>query len=285
MYYENMKGGIFLQINIIKNSFIIHSNKMKDVLRQAEKVANVSATVLLIGETGVGKEMVASAIHQLGERANQPFVKVNCGAIPEKLLESELFGYKKGAFTGADPKGKIGYFTQANNGIIFLDEISELPPNLQVKLLRVIQEREIIPLGGIDPIKINVQIIAATNKNLEELVENGFFRQDLYYRLNVIPIHIPPLRERPEDIPFLADYFVSKYNGRYRREIEITSEAINLLKKYPWYGNVRELENTIERIVVTSEQKKVDLHDIKNLIPWNLDSRLLITREGDQLPS
>lgn len=249
------------------HSLVIGSSKMRDVLRQAEKVAQVSATVLLVGESGVGKEMIASAIHRLGERSNQPFVKVNCGAIPEKLLESELFGYKRGAFTGADPRGKAGYFTQANNGIIFLDEISELPLSLQVKLLRVLQEREIVPLGGLEPIKINVQVIAATNKSLESLVESGAFREDLFYRLNVVPLHIPALRERSDEIDSLTYHFLQKYNQRYRKNIQFTPDAIDLLKVHQWPGNVRELENCIERVVVTCEQTVVDAKTLKQWLP------------------
>lgn len=259
-------------LNKLSSSFIIHSDKMRDVLKQVEKVAHVSTTVLLLGESGVGKEMVAKAIHQSGSRSRKPFIKVNCGAIPENLLESELFGYKRGAFTGADPKGKAGVFTQANEGILFLDEIAELPLNLQVKLLRVIQEKEVTPIGGIHPEQIDVQIIAATNKNLDQMVEDGIFREDLYYRLNVVPIYIPPLRERSEDIPFLCDHFVNKFNECYRREVSLTSDAIELLKVYPWYGNVRELENVIERAVVTSESKQIDAAALNKFIPWKKTS-------------
>ncbi|MGG1658241.1 sigma-54 interaction domain-containing protein [Brevibacillus sp. NRS-1366] len=265
---EKLKKELDFLENRLSKSFVIYSDNMKEVLKQAEKVASSAATVLLIGESGVGKEMVASAIHQLGERSNQPFVKVNCGAIPEKLLESELFGYRKGAFTGADPKGKVGYFTQANHGILFLDEISEMPLNLQVKLLRVLQEREVTPIGEIDPIPIDVQVITATNKNLEELVQKSSFREDLYYRLNVVPITIPPLRERAEDIAFLAHHFINKYNLQYKREVELTPDSIDLLKVYPWYGNVRELENIIQRVVVTSEDKQVNSQLLNKMIPW-----------------
>jgi transcriptional regulator with PAS, ATPase and Fis domain len=277
---EKLKKEIDLLEKRMSKSFVVYSDNMKEVLRQAEKVATASATVLLIGESGVGKEMVASAIHQLGNRAQQPFIKVNCGAIPEKLLESELFGYKRGAFTGADPKGKTGYFTQADKGVLFLDEISEMPLALQVKLLRVLQEREVIPLGEIEPKKIDVQIIAATNKNLEELVEKGAFREDLYYRLNVVPISIPPLRERSEDISFLAQHFIAKYNMQYKREIEFTPDSFDLLKVYPWYGNVRELENVIQRIVVTCEKKQVDAQLLNKMIPWKkaaIKSKPIIT--------
>ncbi len=248
-------------------SFIAHSEPMKLVKKQVEKVAKVSSTVLLIGESGVGKEVVAKEIHRLGTRSKKPFTQVNCGAIPENLLESELFGYKKGAFTGADANGKIGYFTQANEGIIFLDEVTEMSLNLQVKLLRVIQEREVIPLGGVDPIPIDVQIIAATNKKIESLVEQGKFRDDLYYRLNVVPIYIPPLRDRPSDIPFLTEYFLHKFNMKYSREIKFTPDAIEHLKKCPWPGNIRELENHIERIVVTTEIATIDANLVTTFIP------------------
>lgn len=251
----------------ITESFLVYSENMKRVLHQAKNVASTSATVLLIGESGVGKEMVATEIHKFSPRSQYPFIKVNCGAIPEKLLESELFGYKKGAFTGADSKGKSGYFTQAHKGILFLDEISEMPLNLQVKLLRVLQEREVIPLGATTPIKIDVQIIAATNRNLEELVEKGEFREDLYYRLNVIPIYIPPLRERPEEIRFLSNLFIDKYNKLYDRKIQLTESALDELTHQPWPGNVRELENIIQRLVVTSEVLHVDASSLRKLFP------------------
>lgn len=251
----------------LTESFLVYSDNMKKVLHQAKNVASTSATVLLIGESGVGKEMVATEIHKFSPRSQYPFIKVNCGAIPEKLLESELFGYKKGAFTGADSKGKSGYFTQAHKGILFLDEISEMPLNLQVKLLRVLQEREVIPLGATTPIKIDVQIIAATNRNLEELVEKREFREDLYYRLNVIPIYIPPLRERPEEIRFLANLFIDKYNELYNRKIQLTDSALNELTQQAWPGNVRELENIIQRLVVTSEEIDVDATSLQKLFP------------------
>lgn len=232
---------------------IFTSKKMRHVIRQAKQVAQTSASTLLTGESGVGKEKIATLIHRHGSRADKPFIKVNCGAIPENLLESELFGYTRGAFTGADPKGKAGYFTLAHTGVLFLDEIGELPLHLQVKLLRVLQEKEVTPIGGTQPIKIDIQIIAATNQNLEQKVQEGTFRKDLYYRLNVVPIHIPALRERTEDIPLLAECFLCKYNQTYQKSIEFSMEATELLTVYPWHGNVRELEHIIERIVVTTE--------------------------------
>jgi transcriptional regulator with PAS, ATPase and Fis domain len=234
------------------------SPKMEKIMNQIQKIADFSSTVLLHGESGVGKEVIAQAIHQLGRRAHKPFLKLNCGAIPENLLESELFGYTKGAFTGADKNGKDGYFKQADGGILFLDEIGEMPMHLQVKLLRVLQEQEVVPIGSTTPFKVNVQIIAATNKKLEKMVEEGTFREDLFYRLNVIPIHIPPLRERTEDISLLAFHFLQQLNEKYERNYHLTPDAINVLEFYPWPGNVRELQNIIERLVVTADHPAID---------------------------
>ncbi|MGG3422655.1 sigma 54-interacting transcriptional regulator [Heyndrickxia faecalis] len=234
------------------------SPKMEKIMHQVKKIAEFSSTVLLSGESGVGKEVIAQAIYQFGKRSEKPFLKLNCGAIPETLLESELFGYVKGAFTGAEKNGKEGYFKQADGGILFLDEIGELPVHLQVKLLRVLQEQEVIPIGSTTPIKIDVQIIAATNQNLAKMVEEGRFREDLYYRLNVIPIRIPPLRERPEDISLLAFHFLQQLNEKYGRKFYLTPDAINVLECYPWPGNVRELQNIIERLVVTADHAAID---------------------------
>jgi transcriptional regulator with PAS, ATPase and Fis domain len=234
------------------------SPKMEKIMNQVQKIADFSSTVLLHGESGVGKEVIAQAIHQLGKRSGKPFLKLNCGAIPENLLESELFGYAKGAFTGADKNGKDGYFKQADGGILFLDEIGEMPMHLQVKLLRVLQEQEVIPIGSTTPFKVNIQIVAATNKKLEKMVEEGTFREDLFYRLNVIPIHIPPLRERPEDISLLAFHFLQQLNEKYERNYHLTPDAINVLEFYPWPGNVRELQNIIERLVVTADHSAID---------------------------
>jgi transcriptional regulator with PAS, ATPase and Fis domain len=248
-------------------SMVVHSKKMKEVLHTIEMVSKVSTTVLLLGESGVGKEMFAKTIHQLGNRRSKPFIAVNCGAIPENLLESELFGYVGGAFSGANKNGAPGKFELANEGIIFLDEIAELPLNLQVKLLRILQEKEVTPLGSSKPIHIDVQIIAATNQSLEKMVREGRFREDLYYRLNVVPIEIPSLRERTEEIPYLIYHFVGKYNSLYHRNINILPDAIDLLCIYDWPGNVRQLENTIERIVVTSKELNVDSSLVYKYIP------------------
>ncbi len=242
------------------------SPKMEKVINQAKKIADFSSTVLLHGESGVGKEVIAQAIHQLGRRSTKPFLKLNCGAIPENLLESELFGYAKGAFTGADKNGKEGYFKQADGGILFLDEIGEMPVHLQVKLLRVLQEQEVIPIGSTTPIKVNVQIIAATNKKLEKMVEEGTFREDLFYRLNVIPIHIPPLRERTEDISLLAFHFLQQLNEKYERNYHLTPDAINVLEFYPWPGNVRELQNIVERLVVTADHPAIDAEFVSQFL-------------------
>jgi transcriptional regulator with AAA-type ATPase domain len=244
---------------------------MKDVFNIIEMVSKVSTTVLLLGESGVGKEMIAKTIHQLGNRRSKSFIAVNCGAIPENLLESELFGYVGGAFSGANKNGAPGKFELANEGIIFLDEIAELPLNLQVKLLRILQEKEVTPLGSSKRIHIDVQIIAATNQSLEKMVRDGRFREDLYYRLNVVPIEIPSLRERVEEIPYLTYHFIAKYNTLYNRNINILPDAIDLFCIYDWPGNVRQLENTIERIVVTSRELNVDSSLVYNYSPWKKD--------------
>ncbi|KQL34772.1 Fis family transcriptional regulator [Bacillus sp. FJAT-25509] len=257
-----------------KDSFvkklIYCSSKMEQIINQAKKIADFSSTVLLHGESGVGKEVIAQAIHQLGNRSAKPFLKLNCGAIPENLLESELFGYIKGAFTGAD-QNKDGYFKQADEGVLFLDEIGEMPLHLQVKLLRVLQEQEVIPVGSTKPIKVNVQIIAATNKRLEKMVEERTFREDLYYRLNVIPLNIPPLRERNEDISLLAFHFLQQLNEKYNKSFHLTPDAINVLEFYSWPGNVRELQNIIERLVVSAEDQIINAEDVNQFLPNSYD--------------
>lgn len=231
-------------------NIIARSEAMAGVFDLVRKVADHKTTVLVTGESGTGKELVARAIHESGSRAEGKLVTINCGGIPENLLESELFGYKKGAFTGAH-RDKPGLFEEAHGGTIFLDEIGELPAALQVKLLRVLQEEEITPLGDVSARKIDVRVIAATARDLASEVEAGRFREDLYYRINVLTIHLPPLRERRGDIPLLVGYFIDVFNKKLGKQIEgLTSEAMPLLMEYAWPGNVRELENVIERAVL-----------------------------------
>jgi formate hydrogenlyase transcriptional activator len=228
------------------------SSPLRRVLEAVEQVAATDATVLINGETGTGKELIARAIHQRSPRAKGPLVKFNCAAIPETLLASELFGHERGAFTGAIERRK-GRFEQASGGTLFLDEVGELPPELQVMLLRVLQEREFERLGGSEPIRVDVRIVAATNRNLTEDVRAGRFRNDLFYRLNVFPVRMPPLRERPEDVPLLAAHFCQKHGERFGRAInQIDRRTMRMLETYHWPGNVRELENVIERAVILS---------------------------------
>jgi DNA-binding NtrC family response regulator len=243
-------------------SIVYASEKMHEIMSLIVRVAKTDSTCMVHGESGVGKEIVANLLHELSDRKDEPLVKVNCSAIPDTLLESELFGYERGAFTGAYQK-KMGRFEIANKGTIFLDEIGDVPLSLQPKLLRVLQEREIERLGGLRPIKVDVRIIAATNKNLEEEVKQGRFREDLYYRLNIVRIEIPPLRERKEDIPLLFDFFVKKFNERHRKSIKgLSREARDVLIKYDYPGNVRELENIIERATVLARGEYLTRADL-----------------------
>jgi DNA-binding NtrC family response regulator len=242
----------------IENYIISESNSMKKLMELIKQVADTRVTVMVYGETGTGKELAAKALHNLSTRSEKPFIKVNCAAIPETLLESELFGFEKGAFTGAIAK-KPGKFELADGGSIFLDEIGDIAPSIQAKLLRVIQEKEFERLGGTITIRADVRIIAATNKNLEELVKLGKFRQDLYYRLNVIPIFLPPLRERKEDIGLLINHFLKKSSAITGKPSKMFSEkALSSLLSYSWPGNVRELENIIERCVVVTPGETID---------------------------
>ncbi|MFW6371212.1 MAG: sigma-54 interaction domain-containing protein, partial [Bacteroidota bacterium] len=226
------------------------SGKMRDVYGLISMVAPTSSTVLIRDESGSGKELIASSIHTNSQREQGPMVKVNCSALPDSLIESELFGHEKGAFTGADQR-RAGRFELANGGTIFLDEIGDLPQATQVKILRILQEREFERLGGTETIRVDVRIIAATNRNLEELIEKGNFREDLFYRINVFPLFLPPLRDRREDIPLLVDHFIEKFNKRNDAAVKrITTTALNMLMVYAWPGNIRELENCIERACI-----------------------------------
>ena len=236
-----------------------NSSTMQEVFILAEKVAEHPTTVLITGESGTGKELVAAGIHAKSGRADKPFIAVNCGSVPENLLESEFFGYVRGAFTGAD-RDKKGLFEEAHNGTLFLDEIGELPSSMQVKLLRVLQEQEIRPVGSARRKKIDVRILAATARNLSEEVQQGRFREDLFYRLNVINIQVPPLRKRSTDIPLLCDYFMKKFTGSFNRpEIErVSNAAMRQLLAYSWPGNVRELENVLERAVILADGQCIE---------------------------
>lgn len=249
-----------------RRDFVFCSDIMRDLFSRAEKMAKVDSTVLIYGESGVGKEVVAENIHHLSKRSEHPFIKVNCGAIPESLLESELFGYEKGAFTGALTKGKPGMFELANKGTLFLDEIGEIPLILQVKLLQAIQDLKIMRVGGSTQIPLDIRIIAATNKDLEELIEKNLFREDLYYRLAVIPLHVPALRERSEDIESIAFHFLENFNNKYQTSQHFSVDAIEVLKAYHWPGNVRELQNIVERAIVTISGALITAEELSSLI-------------------
>ncbi|MBQ7796199.1 MAG: sigma 54-interacting transcriptional regulator [Lachnospiraceae bacterium] len=247
-----------MKTDTLNHADIIASDpKTERIIAMLDKVAPLDTTVILLGETGVGKEVFAKYIYQNSTRQNKPFIKVNCGAIPANLVESELFGYEKGAFTGADKNGKMGLFELANNGTIFLDEVGELPLDMQVKLLRVLQEQEFERIGGRKPIKVDVRVIAATNRNLEEMVEQKTFRQDLYYRLMIFPINIPPLRERIGDILPLAELFLGQLNKKYDMQKYFSSLSVTMMQDYGWPGNIRELRNIIERAVIISNGNEI----------------------------
>lgn len=253
--------GLKRRLDGTDKEIIGNSEAMRYVFSMIEKVKNTDGTVLLIGESGVGKELVAKAIHSGSKRREHPFIPINCGALPDELLESELFGYEKGAFTGAVNR-KIGLFEAADKGTVFLDEVSSISPMMQVKLLRFLQERSFMRLGGKDLISVDVRVIAATNEDLKESVDKGYFRKDLYYRLNVIPIEIPPLRERKDDIPLLIRHFIRRFSMRMQRNITITRDAEEALIKYRWEGNVRELENLIERAITITDDDTIGLDDL-----------------------
>lgn len=246
--------------------FVAISPPMREVVKLAERLASLDATVLITGESGVGKGLIAELLHHNGPRSDAPFVKINCGAIPAGLMESELFGYESGAFTGGRRGGKEGLFEAANGGSVFLDEISELPLGLQVKLLQVIQDRTITRVGGVKPVPVDVRIISASNRSLHSLVAAGVFREDLYYRLNVVPIHVPPLRERREDIPPLIDRFINQFNIQMNDHKEIAPDAMAILTAYNWPGNVRELQNIVERLIITVAEARIETYNLPSFI-------------------
>lgn len=259
---ENKSLRVELRNRIMPDKIKGNSSKMNEVFSLIDSVAMTDATVLIRGESGVGKELVADAIHFNSARKTKPFIKVNCAALPESLIESELFGHEKGSFTGASTL-RIGRFEAANGGTIFLDEFGDIPASTQVKLLRVLQEREIERIGSTKPIKVDVRILCATNRNLEEQITKDQFREDLYYRINVFPIYIPALRERINDIPVLTDFFIDKFNKRHGKNIKrITTMAIDTLMVYHWPGNIRELENCIERACILSTDSVIRTHNL-----------------------
>lgn len=263
--YTKANENIVKEINI--EEFVFKSEKIKDTLKKTLRIAKFDCSVLITGESGVGKEIFAQIIHKASNRNQGPYVKINCSSIPENLLESELYGYESGAFTGANKEGKLGFFEIANGGILFLDEVGELPLSLQAKLLRAIQEKEIYRVGGISPIKIDVRIIAATNRELIQMVNQGLFRKDLFYRLNVLNIQIPPLRERKSDIIPLIKHFSDNYNRKYDMGKHFEPNALIYMSEYPWQGNIRELDNVIHRLLINTDKNLITVLDVIN----NLD--------------
>lgn len=251
-----------------------------NLLQLADRIAQLDTAVLLLGETGVGKECIATYIFQHSKRDKERFIKVNCAAIAESLIESELFGYVRGSFTGANPEGRMGLFEVADNGTLFLDEVGELPLNIQAKLLRALQEQEITRVGSDAPIRINVRILAATNRNLKDMVANGTFREDLYYRLNVFPLIIPPLRERKDDISAIARSTLNSLNKKYNRHKTFTNTALARLREYPWPGNVRELKNIVERAFIMSDTPLIPAAELPLFMPGNSADNLM---EGQQI--
>ncbi len=264
---ENLYLRDELDVQFNYGEIIGNSAPMKEVYRTIEKVAATDSSVLIYGESGTGKELVARAIHKLSSRKNKPFIRVNCGALAETLLESELFGHEKGAFSGAF-KRKKGRFELAHQGSIFLDEIGDISPNMQTKLLRVLQEREFERVGSEETIQVDVRVLAATNKNLSDRVEKKDFREDLYYRLHIIPIYLPPLRERKGDIPLLVDFFLKKLSADLQKHpAQLSKLALEKLMAYHWPGNVRELENVLERSLVLCDKQEIDVQDLPVLLP------------------
>lgn len=260
-----------LLTNEVNNGFkdtkiIMKSIEIEEVYYLLNRIAKTDATVLFLGETGVGKSIFAEYLHNISDRTKAPFIHVNCSVLPEHLIESELFGYAKGSFTGASTQGKKGLIEAANHGTLFLDEIGELPLQMQSKLLQVLQDKSFLPIGRTVPIKVDVRIIAATNKNLEKMVEQGLFRSDLYYRLNVVPITIPLLRKRKDDVPFFLQHFLDIFNARYNRSCLFSLDAIERLSLYEWPGNVRELQNLVERLIITSSKSIIEIEDLPESI-------------------
>jgi PAS domain S-box-containing protein len=264
---------------------IANSSQMKDLMQLVAKVAPIDINVLILGETGTGKSALAKNIHKISSRQNGPFISINCAAIPEELMESELFGYTGGAFTGALQKGKTGLIELADGGTLFLDEIAELPLRLQGKILDVIQERRFLPVGGRQVKKADCRIISATNRNMQEMIERGTFREDLYYRLNVIELELRPLRERPEDTLALTYYFLNQFNKKYKKEHSIAPECRDILLDYSWPGNIRELENMIERLVVVVEDSVIDVCHLPRVFSEAFSKKIQFSDDAAELPA
>ncbi|MCM8711236.1 sigma 54-interacting transcriptional regulator [Clostridium sp. SYSU_GA19001] len=274
--FENSKEAYINELKYLRKSqmeteLIGESREIEEIKRYIQKVSKTDVTVLITGETGAGKEVVAREIYKNSLRKDGPYIKINCAAIPEMLLESELFGYEKGAFTGAQHKEKLGLFEVANGGTILLDEIGEMPIMLQAKLLRVLQDKEFLRVGGTTPVKVDVRVIAATNQNLFEQIKKGLFRQDLYFRLNVFPINLLPLRQRKEDIKVLAYYFLNKSNKKYNRNKKFEKNAVVELESYNWPGNVRELQNIIDRLVLINEEEVITENHVISVLGKNTE--------------
>lgn len=263
-----------MKLRLGVGTIVANSKAFTQVVELARRAATFDgATVLILGESGTGKEVISELIVNTSPRKDKPYLQINCGAIPENLIESELFGYEKGAFTGADAKGRKGLFEAANGGTVFLDEIGDLPLHMQVKLLRVLQQRRIVRVGGTETVNLDVRIIAATNKNLKQMVKEGRFREDLYYRLNVVPIEIPPLRDRKEDILPLVNHFLTVANRKYHTNKSIYSDTIDVLESYSWPGNVRELENLMENLVITTPGDIIRRENLSERLKFSTENR------------
>lgn len=263
-----------MKLRLGVGTIVANSKAFTQVVELARRAATFDgATVLILGESGTGKEVISELIVNTSPRKDKPYLQINCGAIPENLIESELFGYEKGAFTGADAKGRKGLFEAANGGTVFLDEIGDLPLHMQVKLLRVLQQRRIVRVGGTETVNLDVRIIAATNKDLKQMVKEGRFREDLYYRLNVVPIEIPPLRDRKEDILPLVNHFLTVANRKYHTNKSIYSDTIDVLESYSWPGNVRELENLMENLVITTPGDIIRRENLSERLKFSTENR------------
>ena len=263
-----------MKLRLGVGTIVANSKAFTQVVELARRAATFDgATVLILGESGTGKEVISELIVNTSPRKDKPYLQINCGAIPENLIESELFGYEKGAFTGADAKGRKGLFEAANGGTVFLDEIGDLPLHMQVKLLRVLQQRRIVRVGGTETVSLDVRIIAATNKDLKQMVNEGRFREDLYYRLNVVPIEIPPLRDRKEDILPLVNHFLTVANRKYHTNKSIYSDTIDVLESYSWPGNVRELENLMENLVITTPGDIIRRENLSERLKFSTENR------------